>query len=706
MTDIIRAAFDQPAWHELVDALFEATGLSVVIMDAENGGIVATGNRCAYCDATDEGRSSLTGACFDEAPGVAAVGITHALCRGGLPSYLAPIHVGGVHRCNLVVGGFVTSTRERKRLFERLLGRGMGESAARKAVREVPVITKHEVDSFIRMAAVSATQILESELERHLGTRRAVELEQLFRAARELGEHQVFGPHLLAAIVERAAAITSADSCALMLARPGAGLYEVVATVGTQDRYAPEQVVRADEGFLGQVFSTGRGLLISGERDSDRSADGESRDFMSAMFVPLLEGEMVLGMFYLEVNGRDHRLTIDDLRFAEEYAAMAAEAILQGRERQQVERVVREHTSQSRLARELGSAADVEEIAQVAARVLAESLEFAVGGVVVTGWGRDQAAVVLGEEVAQADVDLVLGDASGRDVSRSPFQELLVFGDHRPLEDSVPDDSAEWVTLSTELIVRGTVIGYVFAAARSAGAFDGEDRRLLVAFADHTAAAMERVATLERMRDDLAKTITALSATLDAGEHAERGHSDRVMDYAIAMGEQLGLPAEEIETLRFAGLLHDVGKIGLSEEILLKPSRLNDSETQLVRMHPELGASVVEQIEFLNSITPVILHHHERWDGEGYPMGIAGEDIPLLARILAIADAFDAMTSTRPYRPRLSYSQAKTELMQGAGSQFDPRVVEAFLEAMDRRALAGASGLFAERSSAGPQLPA
>ncbi len=125
-----------------------------------------------------------------------------------------------------------------------------------------------------------------------------------------------------------------------------------------------------------------------------------------------------------------------------------------------------------------------------------------------------------------------------------------------------------------------------------------------------------------------------------------------------------------------------------------------------MRRHAEIGASIVEQIEFLSALTPIVMHHHERWDGEGYPMRLAGEEIPLLARVLAVADSFDAMTSESVYRRRLSYAEARRELLAGAGTQFDPALVDAFLEAMDRRALAGATGLLAEHRGDAPHLPA
>jgi HD-GYP domain-containing protein (c-di-GMP phosphodiesterase class II) len=179
------------------------------------------------------------------------------------------------------------------------------------------------------------------------------------------------------------------------------------------------------------------------------------------------------------------------------------------------------------------------------------------------------------------------------------------------------------------------------------------------------------------------------------------------MEYAMLVGEELDLDFEHIEQLRFAGLLHDVGMTGVTEDILLKPIQLSEEEIARVRLHAELGATVVEQIEFLKNITPVILHHHERWDGLGYPVGLAGEAIPLLARILAVADAFDALTSGTQRRARVSFATARTELEAKAGTQYDPGVVSALFDALNRQALAGATGLLAPREAKGrPDFPA
>jgi diguanylate cyclase (GGDEF)-like protein len=174
-------------------------------------------------------------------------------------------------------------------------------------------------------------------------------------------------------------------------------------------------------------------------------------------------------------------------------------------------------------------------------------------------------------------------------------------------------------------------------------------------------------------------TIYALAATVDARDHYTRSHSRKVNEYAVALAEALNLEPLEITRLSTCALLHDIGKIGISDEILNKPGKLTAEEWEAIKSHPQLGATIVGRVRELVPCVPGILHHHEKYDGSGYPKGLKGKDIPLEARILAIADAFAAMTSERRYSDILSYEQALVEVKRGAGTQFDPDLVKVFL---------------------------
>jgi response regulator RpfG family c-di-GMP phosphodiesterase len=173
-------------------------------------------------------------------------------------------------------------------------------------------------------------------------------------------------------------------------------------------------------------------------------------------------------------------------------------------------------------------------------------------------------------------------------------------------------------------------------------------------------------------------TLKALTAALDKRDSETSGHSERVVTYSLRLGRELGLDAESLRSLEFGSLLHDIGKIGVPDAILRKPSRLTASEWAEMRRHPAHGQQILRGIEFLEGAARVVAQHHERWDGAGYPLGLRGEEIDPNARIFAVADAFDAITSDRVYRRGRPYEAAAAEIEAWAGRQFDPRVVEAF----------------------------
>ena len=179
-------------------------------------------------------------------------------------------------------------------------------------------------------------------------------------------------------------------------------------------------------------------------------------------------------------------------------------------------------------------------------------------------------------------------------------------------------------------------------------------------------------------------TLAALCQAVETKDFYTRGHSERVSRGAGMIARQIGMRPDRAEAVRFAGMLHDVGKLGVPTKVLQKDGQLTEEEFAAIQLHPMRGLEIVREIGFLNEALTGIMHHHERMDGRGYPMGFAGQEIPEFARIIAVADAFDSMTSTRAYRQAARIGDAITELRNGAGSQFDPRMVDAFIEALNR----------------------
>jgi putative nucleotidyltransferase with HDIG domain len=192
----------------------------------------------------------------------------------------------------------------------------------------------------------------------------------------------------------------------------------------------------------------------------------------------------------------------------------------------------------------------------------------------------------------------------------------------------------------------------------------------------------QRTAELDRalnsLEDAYRSTLKALTAALETRDSETHGHSERVVTYSLRLGREYGLSSEKMKALEFGSLLHDIGKIGVPDSILRKPAKLTDEEWVKMREHPSHGQQILRGIEFLEGAAKVVAQHHEKWDGSGYPNGIREDDIDVCARIFAVADAFDAMTSDRVYRRGKSYQDAAQELDDWSGRQFDPKVVEAF----------------------------
>jgi len=187
----------------------------------------------------------------------------------------------------------------------------------------------------------------------------------------------------------------------------------------------------------------------------------------------------------------------------------------------------------------------------------------------------------------------------------------------------------------------------------------------------------------QKVTEGYKSTIKALAASIDAKDHYTRGHSQRVTEFALLGASSLPMSSEELEILEYAGILHDIGKIGIPDSILRKPGPLTQEEWEIIRQHPEIGANIIEDIPFLEEARNLAMHHHERYDGGGYPQGLAGENIPLGSRLLAVADTFDAMTTDRAYRKALTTDDALNELRKVCGMQLCPVAVEAFISGFE-----------------------
>jgi putative nucleotidyltransferase with HDIG domain len=312
-------------------------------------------------------------------------------------------------------------------------------------------------------------------------------------------------------------------------------------------------------------------------------------------------------------------------------------------------------------------------------------------------------AVGFSDEVlARFRQDLVfrLGEERGLVGLVGQTQEPLI------VVDTMSDP--RWITLDKTIrsallapvVYEGRLLGVANFLSTKVGAFNDEDAKDVMILANHMAVTIENARLFEQAQQEIAErvqaekdlkrsleklqkalegTIHALAATTEMRDPYTAGHQRRVAELAGAIAEEMGLPKDKIEGIRMAGLIHDVGKISVPAEILSKPSKLNEMEMDLIKAHSQIGYDILKEIDFPWAVAKIVLQHHERMDGSGYPQGLKGDEILLEARILAVADVVEAMASHRPYRPALGIDAALSEIEKNRGRLYDPEIVAACL---------------------------
>ena len=312
------------------------------------------------------------------------------------------------------------------------------------------------------------------------------------------------------------------------------------------------------------------------------------------------------------------------------------------------------------------------------------------------------------DEDRDGDLDLLCADGFEHDPEHSALAQHLAarvldryvtvrvdHPDELALDGRTPADDEIENLVAIPIYVRDRFRGVVVCANRPGGFGDFEDD-VLLALGDQAGTALHNARLRGEVRSSYLATVRVLADAVEAKDRALRGHANDVTAGVLAVADRLGIEPQRREQLVFASLLHDIGKLAISERILLKPGPLTPEEREAVEQHPRIGYRLIVRVPALREMGPGVLHHHERWDGAGYPDGLHGDEIPLEARLIAVADAFSAMREQRPYRDAISLEAACEELERSAGTQFDPAVVELFVDEVRRHPPESVAGPFQE----------
>lgn len=297
--------------------------------------------------------------------------------------------------------------------------------------------------------------------------------------------------------------------------------------------------------------------------------------------------------------------------------------------------------------------------------------------------------VVLGDNAAGIrEIRLKMGEGVAGWVAENRQGVLIPDCRKDPRFTQKMDQKSKFQTrnmLCAPLVFRGELLGVLQAINRKAGTFSENDLVLFTDLANQVAIALKNAILYSELRKTFHESVTALAEAIELRDPYTGGHTQRVRRYSLAIGQELNLSPEDLEILSLSAILHDIGKIGVADKILRKQGKLDFDEFTEMKKHPELGYKILQKVPYLAMTYDGVLYHHERFDGLGYPKGIKGLEIPLFARIIAVADTFDAMTTNRPYRQGLDMDFVLKELRKCAGSQFDQDVVGAFLSAFKKK---------------------
>lgn len=354
----------------------------------------------------------------------------------------------------------------------------------------------------------------------------------------------------------------------------------------------------------------------------------------------------------------------------------------------QAERRVGQLSTLMELSTILNSTLQRQEVLRRAMEAATRLMECEVGSLLLVDEERNELVfeVALGErgEVVK-EIRLKIGEGIAGWVAQSGEPAIVNDVRQDPRFAHRVDAQSQFITrnmICVPVTSRGKIIGVLQAINRIGDRrFTREDLDLFLSLSNQVAIAVENAKLYEEVKATFFSTAETLAEAIEKRDPYTGGHVRRVVEISLAIGETLGLGPQEMETLHLVAILHDVGKIGIRDHVLLKEGPLDPEEMAHMQLHPQLGAEILAPIRQLKAVIPAVQYHQERYDGFGYPEGLRGEEIPIAARIIAVADTFDAMTTDRPYRRRFDDEAAVREIHRCAGTQFDPKVVEAFTQA-------------------------
>ena len=457
---------------------------------------------------------------------------------------------------------------------------------------------------------------------------------------------------------------------------------ELTGTPGT----GPQALVReVGQGITGHVAATGEPLLTGDAANCEYGVRIPGTDSIeeSLLAVPLKYGSRVVGVIVISQLGLD-QFDADDLRLLEVLAAHASVAVINAQLFDAQRREAESAKALLTLSQELSSLTELNDVAERVAERAAQVLGSAHASVWLPTADDAIVCIACWNETEEQRRAALVGVTLDVSIAPRLMAATAPYMIDPATQEAVSHNGSthQTGTFAIAPFQLDNHRGAIAVEAVDGIEFGERSLELLGGIASQAKLAISNALAFNELERTFLSTVEALANALEAKDEYTHSHARWITDLSVRVGRELGLDEAALKRLELGALFHDIGKIGIPADILLKPGPLTPSERAVVETHPELGERILAPIEQLAEVRPIVRACHERWDGNGYPDGLAGEQIPLEARIVFACDAFHAMTTDRPYRERLPVEEAERRLHEAAGAQFDPRVVEAVLRAL------------------------
>lgn len=474
--------------------------------------------------------------------------------------------------------------------------------------------------------------------------------------------------------------LSGVKRCSLLLVDEKRNEFVFQVAKGLEPEVIPaNRRMKIADGIAAKVYYTCESVLMNDIAPGDTKKLDDTRVTRSSICVPIKHMGKVTAI--LSIGNRISGIPFNetDLRLVEGVAQEAAIAIKNANMWHDLKRKVLELNALHEVGKTLGMVLDINKLLEL----VLDQTSTVLGGI------KTSSVILYDQETKALQVVLYKGEGDvqqlqpikvGEGIAGKVFEkaESLI------INDANPESGHGRSSICVPLIFKDKPIGVLSVSDKLSGEpFDKGDLEILVTLASQIAVSLYNAQLYEELESSYLSAVKTLANSIDAKDAYTSGHSERVARYALETGRLMGLDGDDLKSLHIGALLHDIGKIGISEAIITKNDRLTAEEYEIIKTHPARGATILEPAVFLSEKIPLIRYHHERYDGNGYPEGLKGDEIPLLARIVCVADSFDAMTSKRAYRDVMSLDDAREEILRCSGTQFDPDIVAAFMKLLD-----------------------